>query len=219
MAKELPYFKFEPSEWLEGEIQILSDIAIVCFINICSGYWLKLGCISYAFALHKYCRKDASIMQELINAKIISVDNENIVIKFLDAQLKEFNSLSEKRKEAAEKRWSNANAFKKESKSNAIREEKRKEEKMKEDKKRLNKFNPPTLSEVENYFFENGYKKESGTKAFKYYETGNWKDSAGKQVKNWKQKMQAVWFKDENKIINQQTNPIETQFANRKRLA
>lgn len=65
------------------------------------------------------------------------------------------------------------------------------------------KITKPTLEEVENYFFENGYKKETGAKAFKYYETGNWKDSAGKQVKNWKQKMQAVWFKEENKIINQ----------------
>lgn len=77
-------------------------------------------------------------------------------------------------------------------------------------KKRLNKFNPPTLSEVENYFFENGYKKEAGAKAFKYYQTGDWKDSAGKQVKNWKQKMQAVWFKDENKInIKSQSNLIK----------
>ena len=57
MAKELPYFKFEPSEWLEGEIQICSDESISCFINLCSAYWLKLGCISYAFALHKYFRK------------------------------------------------------------------------------------------------------------------------------------------------------------------
>jgi Family of unknown function (DUF6291) len=77
-------------------------------------------------------------------------------------------------------------------------------------KKRLNKFNPPSLSEVENYFFENGYKKEAGAKAFKYYETGDWKDSAGKQVKNWKQKMQAVWFKDENKAnIKSQNNLIK----------
>jgi hypothetical protein len=40
---------------------------------------------------------------------------------------------------------------------------------------------------------------ELANKAFKYYETGNWKDGKGNQVKNWKQKMQSVWFKEENK--------------------
>ena len=40
--------------------------------------------------------------------------------------------------------------------------------------------------------------KESAEKAFNYYEAGDWKDSNGNQVKSWKQKMQGVWFKDEN---------------------
>jgi hypothetical protein len=65
---------------------------------------------------------------------------------------------------------------------------------------RTNKFVPPTLLEVEGYFLENGYTSESGKKAFNYYNIASWKDSTGKQVKNWKQKMQSVWFKDENKI-------------------
>jgi hypothetical protein len=66
--------------------------------------------------------------------------------------------------------------------------------------KRVNKFTPPTILEVEVYFTENGYTKQSGTKAFNYYNIADWKDSNGKQVRNWKQKMQSVWFKDENKI-------------------
>jgi len=70
-----------------------------------------------------------------------------------------------------------------------------------ENKKRVKAFSPPTLLEVQDYFFENGYTKESGLKAFNYYNTAQWKDSTGKQVKNWKQKMIAVWFKDENKIV------------------
>lgn len=133
MAKELPYFKFEPSEWLEGEIQVCSDDAIVCFINLCSGYWLKLGCISYAFALNKYCRKDTNIIQELINENIITLNDGFISIKFLDKQLKEFKNVSEKRKNAAEKRWNNANALQDISKSNAIREDKIREDKIKKE--------------------------------------------------------------------------------------
>ena len=65
----------------------------------------------------------------------------------------------------------------------------------------MNKFTPPPLEEVILYFTENGFSKELAEKAFKYYETGNWKDGKGNQVKNWKQKMQSVWFKEENKTI------------------
>jgi len=69
-------------------------------------------------------------------------------------------------------------------------------------KKKIKKksFSPPTPEEVQSYFFENGFTKTAGLKAFNYYDVANWKDSRGNQVKNWKQKMISVWFKDENKI-------------------
>lgn len=74
----------------------------------------------------------------------------------------------------------------------------------KEKRKKGKKFIPPSLNDVVKYFSENGYSKDSGKKAFQYYSTGDWKDSTGKPVKNWKQKMIAVWFKPENKIeLNQ----------------
>ena len=139
MAKELPYFKFEPSEWLEGEIQICSDKTIVCFINLCSGYWLKLGCISYAFALQKYCLRDENVLKELIENNIIHIDGENIIINFLDKQLNEFQKTSEARRKSANKRWSDANALQNLSKSNAIREDKIKENKIIEDNRNLKK--------------------------------------------------------------------------------
>lgn len=67
-------------------------------------------------------------------------------------------------------------------------------------KKKPKKFTPPTEEDVINYFLEKGYTEESAKKAFQYYDEGNWKDASGRQVKNWKQKMIGVWFKDENKI-------------------
>lgn len=79
-------------------------------------------------------------------------------------------------------------------------------------------FTPPPLIEVVEYFTEKGFNKESAEKAFNYYEAGDWKDSNGNQVKSWKQKMQGVWFKEENKIKvqkeSQQTrrNPNITMF-------
>lgn len=56
------------------------------------------------------------------------------------------------------------------------------------------------IEEVKLYFFENGFSEISAQKFFDYYSIANWKDSKGNKVKNWKQKAQAVWFKEENKI-------------------
>jgi len=70
------------------------------------------------------------------------------------------------------------------------------------------KFVPPEIDEVIKYFLENGYTENSATKAFKYYAEGNWKDSAGKQVLNWKQKMRGVWFKPDNKKERECKTPV-----------
>jgi len=72
-------------------------------------------------------------------------------------------------------------------------------------KNKANKvFIPPTQIEVENYFAENGYSKESAVNAFKYYDISGWVDSRGAKVRNWKQKMLSVWFKEENRITKEQ---------------
>ena len=58
-----------------------------------------------------------------------------------------------------------------------------------------------SIDEVVNYFKENGYKSESGRNFFNYYSSAEWKDSNGKEVKNWKLKAKQVWFKPENKEL------------------
>lgn len=65
---------------------------------------------------------------------------------------------------------------------------------------KTNKNIVPTIDEVILYFTENGYKKEAAETAFNYYNSNDWNDSRGKKVLSWKQKMIAVWFKEENKI-------------------
>jgi len=62
------------------------------------------------------------------------------------------------------------------------------------------KFTAPIVEEVVMYFKQNGYAEAAARRAFEYYNVADWKDSRGAQVKNWKQKMRGVWFKDENKI-------------------
>jgi len=75
----------------------------------------------------------------------------------------------------------------------------------------------PTLEEMTAYFLENGFDSKLAKKVFNYYVTGNWKDVSGKKVLNWKQKVQSVWFKDENRPSEQpqqqttdSTQPIGT---------
>lgn len=72
----------------------------------------------------------------------------------------------------------------------------------KEDKKLKNVRNifvVPTIQEVIDYFEENGFGREYANKFFKGYEVANWTDSKGNKIKNWKQKAQHVWFKEELK--------------------
>ena len=70
----------------------------------------------------------------------------------------------------------------------------------KENKRKENKYIYPCLSDVTLFFEQNGYSKKIAEHAWNYYEDAGWKDSKGNKVKNWKQKMRGVWFRDEYKI-------------------
>ncbi len=63
---------------------------------------------------------------------------------------------------------------------------------------KTNSVQKPTLSEVEDYFLEKGSTIEAAKQAFEYYDVADWQDSKGKPVKNWKQKMLAVWINNRN---------------------
>jgi len=74
------------------------------------------------------------------------------------------------------------------------------------------KFTPPSEIEVIDFFIENGFKKEVAKNAYAYYAVGDWKDSKGKKVLNWKQKMRGVWFKDENRTTTEKEMPKHTPY-------
>lgn len=70
----------------------------------------------------------------------------------------------------------------------------------KKEKKDKKKFIPPSLQDVKDFFKLRGYTEESAIKAFNHYDLADWHDAKGHAVQNWKQKMNTVWFRDENKI-------------------
>lgn len=98
-----------------------------------------------------------------------------------------------------------------ESTPQALKERKGKEKKVNESKRK--EIVIPTLEEVILFFDEKGYTEEAARKAFAHYEAGEWYDSNGNKVKNWKQKMNTVWFRDEHKKKEKPQDTIE-QYRN-----
>lgn len=103
MAKELPYFKFEPSEWMNGDIQMCNPAIRIAFLEMCCIYWVRTGELSKKMAIVKCCYGDPAVLDELISMNIVELDSENIVIKFLDEQLSEFTEIKKIRSEAGKK--------------------------------------------------------------------------------------------------------------------
>ena len=97
MAKELPYFKYFPSEWVTGDITLCTMESQGLFMNICSYYWMKNCSMSLANAKQRFSKYESQLNQ-LIEFDIIKIDNEeNIIINFLDNQMNEFINVAEKR--------------------------------------------------------------------------------------------------------------------------
>lgn len=110
MAKELPFFKFTPDEWLVGNIT-LEDYAIQgLFINICAYYWKRDCNITIAHLWQRYSSANQSHLTALFDSKIIKEDSyKNVRIMFLDEQLSELekskNAKSDAGRAGAAARW------------------------------------------------------------------------------------------------------------------
>lgn len=138
MAKELPFFKFEPAQWENGSIQICSFEVQGVFISVCSMYWQRLGDLPYKLAVQKICKGNATALDSLIGEDVIKLIDGHLCIDFLNEQLSEFENVSKTNSENArsgwEKRRNNAVASHSQSNPNAIREEKKREDETREEK-------------------------------------------------------------------------------------
>ena len=93
MAKELPYFQFEPAEYLTKDISFCTLSAQGLFINICSYYWQRKCDLTKDQFLRRFNYEDEFI--ELQNEGIIDLIDNKIIIKFLDDQY--FNATKKSR--------------------------------------------------------------------------------------------------------------------------
>jgi len=103
MAKELPYFKFEPAEYLTKDISFCSFEAQGFFISLCSYYWQRNCKMTKKQAIKRL--KNEAILDELISEGIVDLNGENLTIKFLDNQVKEIENTSKQNSKNAKKGW------------------------------------------------------------------------------------------------------------------
>jgi hypothetical protein len=120
MAKELPYFRFTPQEWQNGDVSLESYEIKGLFIDIISYYWIKDCSITLAM-LNKRFRGDENLINNLFELEIIKHDHETdyISINFLDEQFDILSTARKRRQEAGSKggkqKSSNAKAMLKQS--------------------------------------------------------------------------------------------------------
>ena len=93
MAKELPYFQFEPAEYLTKDISFCSLAAQGLFVNLCSYYWQRNCNLTKDQFLRRL--NHADILDELITEGVIKLNGSNITIDFLDKQRVKAIGLSE----------------------------------------------------------------------------------------------------------------------------
>lgn len=75
------------------------------------------------------------------------------------------------------------------------------------------KFKPPTLIEIQNYVIEKKLKVDS-KQFYDYFTEGDWKDSKGNQVRNWKQKL-LTWnkFNTKQQSYKRESVSYNTDFS------
>ena len=169
--------------------------------------------IYFALANQLKCEQDLvkSFIQSCIeDVDLLGSDGEYFWSERVLKNVGKMQNIKEKRSAAgklsAEKRAENQEvATSVEQNSASVEQNPTKENKTKENKQ----YSKPSLSEVISFFNENGFADIGAIKAYTYYDEGSWTDSKGNKVKNWKQKMRGVWFRDEYKI----NKPTSANFS------
>ena len=199
MAKELPYFKFEPAEYLTKDISFCSLSAQGLFINICSYYWQR-NCELTKDQLLRRLNNEKEL-NELVKEGAIDLIGNDISIKFLDLQLQEVEIKSKTNKANGSKGGRpkknptetelkpNLNPIETEdiTESKGIREDKIREEKRREE----NNINSRKLKFAESLEkFLDIYPKEMIRDFYEYWTEPNKKNT------KFKQEMQDTWSLD-----------------------
>ena len=199
MTKD-PAFLFYSSDFLTGTM-FMSNEQI--------GIYIRLLCSQHQHGgiIDKISFNSMVGNNEIVKSKFVETELGfyNIrLMEVMELRNKKSNNISDAVKSIWEKRKNGIP-----SKKNGIALQSQKDSNGKQKKNNGILMGTVNENEIVNYFIENGYKEEVAKRAFHYYNEANWHDASGKKVLNWKQKMQLVWFKPENKIVDKkQDKPV-----------
>ena len=145
MSKRLPFYQSEPAEYLAGDIMFCSYAAQGVFSILRALYWQK-DCNLTLSQAKRRCKGADNLIKELIDEEIIKINNDDIIINFLDEQFEKATSKSivnsENGKKGARARWNKkrkdsdaiATPLKTDSEHIALREDKIIKDEIREDK-------------------------------------------------------------------------------------
>ena len=196
-----PAFLFYASDFLTGTM-FMSNEQVGLYIRLLCAQHQHGGRI-YTNVLRTQC--DSITGGDAVFQKF-EHDGEFSFNTRLRDEMQKRSEKAEKARESVNKRWekhkydSNTNVLRSENVNVIVNKDISINEAISNKKGKSKKIEYPTIEQVKEYFQQNGYDPAKGEKAYRYYSESDWKDSKGNTVKNWKQKMQGVWFKDENKI-------------------
>lgn len=94
MAKELPYFKFTPTEWLVGKISFQPLEVQGAFIQCCCMFWKNSGVIKVDDIDYRIGKDHLS---KLIEYDFIKIEDGFLRIEFLEEQLVSFEGIRRSR--------------------------------------------------------------------------------------------------------------------------
>lgn len=181
----LRWFKFDSKLWRAGRICIEDYNVQGVFLNCCLLYWDRAGDLELQH-MRRAVNADAEI-DRLIERDLIHVQDDMVHIKWIQQEIQKANSRRQQSKKAAKARWSDADAMREHSLSNAKRKQKKTKQK---------KFTPPQLKDVIDYYAEKGHSKNDAEVFFYYYDSQGWIKSNGMPIANWKNTAQTWWSKD-----------------------
>jgi hypothetical protein len=101
MSKELPFFKFNATEWITGNISYEPFELQGAFISVCAEYWNRNNCLTIAEA--KLRLRNSNLVDKLIEKKYLKTKKEKLVISFLDNEREEISAKRLKLSESGRK--------------------------------------------------------------------------------------------------------------------
>lgn len=183
---KLQWFKFMPTDWVMGKIQRCPEITQARFMRLICLYWNKECILSIEDAEIEIDKEHLDI---LIGKKIVKIEDDFLIIDFLNEQLDGIAETSQKRREAVLQRWAKVKQNNTSVLNNdtSVLQNDTEKSRVEIDKTRKDK-NIPTWNDFYLYAKEKEPNINQSALKNKYdaWIENDWKNGIDRPIKNWK---------------------------------